>query len=195
MRDDGRRNSMETNRRWPVDWTGIWVGALTALAVGLVVGLTGYAVGAHSLATRGIDWGDVRLISAIFAIGGAFFSFVAGGWVAARIAGYERAESAMLHGAIAWLVALPILVAFSAIGATTGYGGWYGGLTAGPIGTALDPATAEAFRNTALAAVTAILLGLVGSVLGGWMASGEPMTLTYHRRRSVEPEVRARRAA
>jgi hypothetical protein len=31
--------------------------------------------------------------------------------------------------------------------------------------------------------VTALLLGLVGSVIGGWMASGEPMTLTYWRTR------------
>ena len=25
--------------------------------------------------------------------------------------------------------------------------------------------------------------GLIGSVLGGWMASGEPMTFTHHRTR------------
>lgn len=186
---------MDTNRRWPVDWSGIWVGALTALAVGLVIGLIGYAVGAHTISSRGIDWGTVRLVSAIFSVAGAFFAYVAGGWVAARIAGYERAEPAILHAAIAWLVTLPMLLVLSSIGATMGYGGWYGGLTAVPIGTALDPSTAAAFRNTALAAVTAILLGLIGSALGGWMASGEPMTFTYYRRRTVEPEVRARRVA
>ena len=38
-------------------------------------------------------------------------------------------------------------------------------------------------RNSALGALTALLLGLVGSVVGGWMASGEPMTLTYYRTR------------
>jgi hypothetical protein len=27
------------------------------------------------------------------------------------------------------------------------------------------------------------LLGLIGSVIGGWMASGEPMTFTHYRRR------------
>jgi hypothetical protein len=41
----------------------------------------------------------------------------------------------------------------------------------------------QAARNTALGAVTALLLGLVGSVIGGWMSSGEPMTLTYYRTR------------
>jgi hypothetical protein len=34
--------------------------------------------------------------------------------------------------------------------------------------------------------VVAVLLGLVGSVLGGWMASGEPMKLTYYRHRDLE---------
>ena len=29
--------------------------------------------------------------------------------------------------------------------------------------------------------MTSLLIGLVGSVLGGWMASGEPMSLTYRR--------------
>jgi len=43
--------------------------------------------------------------------------------------------------------------------------------------------TPRATRNAALGAVTALLLGLVGSVIGGWMASGEPMTLTYYRNR------------
>jgi hypothetical protein len=29
-------------------------------------------------------------------------------------------------------------------------------------------------------------LGLVGSVIGGWMASGEPMTFTYYRTRAAQ---------
>jgi hypothetical protein len=29
----------------------------------------------------------------------------------------------------------------------------------------------------------ALLIGLMGAVLGGWMASGEPMTFTHHRTR------------
>ncbi len=38
-------------------------------------------------------------------------------------------------------------------------------------------------RNAALGAVTALLLGLVGAVLGGWLASGEPMNFTHFRTR------------
>ena len=51
------------------------------------------------------------------------------------------------------------------------------------ISMATDPDLAVATRNNALATTVALLLGLVGSVLGGWMASGEPMTFTHHRTR------------
>jgi hypothetical protein len=45
------------------------------------------------------------------------------------------------------------------------------------------PASPDAIRNTALAALLSLLVGLIGSVIGGWMASGEPMTLTHYRTR------------
>jgi len=45
--------------------------------------------------------------------------------------------------------------------------------------------TPRAVRNSALGAVTALLLGLVGSVIGGWMASGEPMNFRHHRTRKM----------
>jgi hypothetical protein len=46
---------------------------------------------------------------------------------------------------------------------------------------AKDPDAARAARNAALGGAAAGLLGLVGVVIAGWMASGEPMTLTYYR--------------
>lgn len=45
--------------------------------------------------------------------------------------------------------------------------------------------TPRATRNSALGALTALLLGLVGSVLGGWLASGEPMSWSYYKTRPV----------
>ena len=183
--------------RWPVAWSAIWVGALTALAVGLIIGLLGYALGANEVA-RYVDWKKVHLINAIFSIGGAFFAFVAGGWVAARIAGIRRSEPAILHGAIVWLVTLPLLLLLAAVGVSGHWGGWYGGLSGMPAWTAAmasDPDLATATRNNALATAVALLLGLVGGVLGGWMASGEPMTFTHHRRRDGFPEKRATTAS
>ncbi len=171
--------------RWPIAWSAIWVGALTALAVGLIIGLLGFALGANEVADS-VDWKKLRLITAIFSIGGAFFAFVAGGWAAARIAGIRRSEPAILHGAIVWLVTLPLLLALAAVGIAGHWGGWYGGLASmSPLNPAAapDPNLAEATRNNALATAVALLLGLIGSVIGGWMASGEPMTLTHYRKR------------
>ena len=189
----------ENWRPWPI-WSAVFVGALTALAVGLIIGLIGYAIGAHQFAgPRIATWKNVRLITTVFNVGGAFFAFVAGGWVAARIAGFRRAEPAMLHGAVVWLITIPAMLVFAALGAGASYGGWYGGLVTSPAWMAQLPAAggdvAAAVRNTALATVTALLLGLVGSVLGGWMASGEPMSWTYYRRRTLGDVERPRRVA
>jgi hypothetical protein len=170
---------------WPVAWSAVWVGALAALATGLIIGLLGFALGVHEVA-RYVDWKKVRLVGAVFSVGGAFFAFVVGGWIAARIAGIRRSEPAILHGAIVWLLGVPLLLAVAAIGDVGHFGGWYAGLssmaaanTAGP----MDPDLAVATRNNALATVVALLLGLIGAVLGGWMASGEPMTFTHYRKR------------
>src|SRR5437773_11893042 len=109
-------------RPWPVVWSAVILGALSALAIGLVIGLIGFAVGAHEV-SKAATWKNVRLITLIFNIGGAFFAFVVGGWVVARIAGFRRAEPAVLHGAIAWLVTLPILMLLAATGTLASYGG------------------------------------------------------------------------
>ena len=170
---------------WPIVWSAMWIGALSALAVGLLIGLVGFAVGAHEAAQLA-DWKKVRLLAVVFNVAGAFFAFVVGGWVAARLAGFRRAEPALLHGAMAWLLTVPFLLILSALGGAARFGSWYGGITV-PYGVAAamaqDPQLALLIRNASLAAVTALLLGLVGAVIGGWMASGEPMTLTHYRSR------------
>lgn len=178
-------------RQWPVAWSPVWVGTLAALAVGLLIGLIGFAVGAHEVASsRIVKWSNVRLVTVVFSVAGAFFSFVVGGWVVARIAGIRRSEPAMLHGALVWLLAVPLLLALAALGATAHFGSWYGGLAGVPAWSSavpsVNPDFAAAQRNTALLTAAALLLGLIGSVLGGWMASGEPMSLTYYRRREAE---------
>jgi hypothetical protein len=141
-------------------------------------------MGAHQLGPGGriLKWSDVGLGALVFAVAGGFFSFVVGGWVAGKINGFRHAETDMLQGALVWLLAVPLLVALAAVGAGNLFGPWFGGLAGTPpwVGqnaVAADPTAAAAARNAALLAVTALLVGLVGSVLGGWLASGEPMTL------------------
>ena len=186
-------------RAWPVAWSGVWVGALSALAVALIIGLIGYAVGAHEVASpRPTDAGKLRIIATAFNIAGAFFAFVIGGWAAVRIAGIQRAEPAMVHGGIVWLVGVALLIGLAAAGATTYYGSWFGGLAA-PAATRaavpIDPEVARVMRNAAMGSVVGLLVGLVGGVLGGWMASGEPMSIAYYRRRWTERYGTVRRAA
>jgi hypothetical protein len=181
--------------RWPVAWTAVWVGALTALAVGLIIGLVGFALGAHEV-SRYVDWKKVHLITLVFDVFGAFLAYVAGGWVAGRIAGILRSEPAMLHGSIVWLLTIPFLLVLASLGGLAHFGGWYAGLAGTPAWSAVastDPDLAEATRNNALATAVALLLGLVGSVIGGWMASGEPMTFTHYRTRVAEATLTERR--
>jgi hypothetical protein len=110
-------------RPWPVWWSAIWVGALTALAVALVIGLAGVAVGAHQAVARPIvDWGDVGLATLGFSVLGTFLAFAAGGWAAGKVTGIRRAETAMLHGAIVWAVSVPLLLGLVALGAGALFG-------------------------------------------------------------------------
>ena len=128
-------------RHWPV-WSAVWIGALSALALGLVIGLIGYAIGAHQLtAPRTMTFSNVRLLTILFSVGGAFFAFVVGGWVAARLVGARRAEPAILHGVIAWLVTVPVMLVLGTLGASAMWGGWYGGLVASPAWMATPPTT------------------------------------------------------
>lgn len=211
---------------WPVHWNGIWIGALAAVAAVIVLGLIGIALGIHALAPeqRLVDLRKTGVGLLAFSILSAFFAFVLGGWVAAKIAGIRRSEPAMLHGAIAWLVAVPALAIVVSLGAAQVVGGWYAGMgnaayvNAFPVERPILPVTTasqeelvryradlasynqkaaqwredtpKVIRNTALGAVTALLLGLMGSVLGGWFASGEPMTFTHHLQRTVKNRAR-----
>lgn len=207
---------------WPVSWTAVWVGTLASVAAVVVFGLIGIALGAHVMSdeTRWVTLRDTGRWSMIFSVVAAFFAFVIGGWITGKIAGILRSETGMLHGAITWLVSLPILLVLLALGAGGAVGGWQAGLGGRPAwasaqqppylaplepGTSAEAAERERYReelakhrqrvqqwhedtprvarNTALGAVTVLLLGLVGGVLGGWMASGEPMNFTHYRTR------------
>jgi uncharacterized membrane protein YeaQ/YmgE (transglycosylase-associated protein family) len=207
---------------WPVNWSAIFVGTLSALAAMLIIGLIGLAVGAHLLNPEN-RWVEVKKLSTgalIFGVGGAFFSFVIGGWIAGKVGGILRAEPSILHAAIVWLVSIPAIVLVAGLGAGTLLGEWYGGFSGSTFTATAHPfekpdaldstATADerakyqaamneyrekirqwkedtpkVTRNTALGAITALLLGLVGSVIGGWLASGEPMYFSHYRNRRL----------
>jgi hypothetical protein len=164
------------------------VGALASLAAVTIFGLLGAALGISALENVKdfSTWKNLSLVDTSAAVFGAFLAFVIGGWVTGKIAGIRRAEPSILHAAISWLVTLPMLLAFTAAGAGQTFGGWYGALgDSHYVKAALVDPSPEIVRHYAVAAATALLLGLVGAVIGGWMASGEPMSITHYRKRDA----------
>jgi hypothetical protein len=169
--------------QWPVFWSAIVVGVLASLATLTIFGLAGIVLGAFA-ALPGqpvMRWSDIGLGGLILSVFGAFFAFVVGGWVAAKIAGLRYGETAALHGGIVWLTTLPLLLILIALGAGGFFGTWLGSLGGRPgwivPPTAIDQNAILAARNAALGAITGLLLGLAGSVLGGWLGSEKPMVV------------------
>lgn len=170
---------------FPVSWSSVWVGALATMAVSLVTALVATAIAGRSAGAR-LGPEDLGMGDLIASVCGAFFSFAVGGWAATRVAGFRRAEPAMLHGAFVWLLGIPMLLALLAIGARAYFGAWYTGLVATvPATTLSGPEAAEMAREAAGGGATALLIGLIGAVLGGWLGSGEPMDPRAYRRRQA----------
>lgn len=182
---------------WPINWSAVIVGALAAIVAAVLLGLIGTAIGAHKTGAEGriTSWSGVGFASLVFAVVSSFFAFVIGGWVAGKISGIRRAEDATLQGALAWLVAVFVMVALAAMSGAV-FNGWYASIAPTPVvpavpGQPADPNLAIALRNGALATAAALLMGLMGSVIGGWVASGEPMTIGRYRvRLEPYPDVR-----
>ena len=177
---------------WPVYWGPVILGAMVAVVATVLFGLIGTAIGAHKAGTEGriTTWSGVGFAGLAYAVIASFFSFVIGAWAAVRVAGIRRSEPAILHGAIAWVVAVFVMFVIAGLSGAI-WSGWYTSLAPTPAvpavpGSPVDPNVAIAARNGALAAAAALLMGLMGSVIGAWMASGEPMTVGSYRVR-VEP--------
>jgi hypothetical protein len=182
----------------PINWSAVIIGALAALVAVVLFGLIGTAIGAHKTGVEGriTTWSGVGFAGLVWAVISSFFAFVIGGWIATRLATIRRAEDAALQGALAWLLAVALMVGAAAFSGAI-FNGWYTGLAPTPTvpatpGQPADPNVAIAARNGALAAVTAILIGLMGAGIGGWFASGEPMRVTNYRVRSEPTSGRAK---
>ncbi len=170
----------------PVRWSAVSVGALAAIAVVVLFGFIGMAVGAHQLATGTAPPEAAGLGGLILSVLGAFLAFVTGGWTAGKLAGVPGMKQALLQGAVVSLAAIPILLVLAAIGAIVDAGSWYVGVVSGAMsGDSPNPAALIATRNAALGAVAAMCLSLVGALIGGWLASGERLAVTNRRAREI----------
>jgi len=175
---------------WHLDWGAVWVGAFTMLVAAVLFSFIATAVGAQkAVDARVLKWSDVGFVTIAFSVFGAFLAAAVGAWVAARMSGARLAEPAILHGVAAWLLLMTIVITLAALaGAHSLAGGYLGNMTPpgapAPAGTAVDPNAAIAVRNAAVGSVLGILIGLMGSVVGAWIASGEPLGSLAHYRRT-----------
>jgi len=178
-------------------WGPIWAGLLTALTTLFVLSLLGAAIGltglnAATAAAQGGPPGDAGRNSAIWAGVSGILSFLLGGYVAARVAHMLDRNWGALHGALVFMLALPIALwlAGQGLGAVLGtIGNVASGLNigAGQAANAAQAAAqaapsaqsnptavgdaAAALRNTMWGALVGSLLGLGASALGGWLGA------------------------
>ena len=175
---------------WHLEWGAVWVGALAMLVAAVLFSFIATAVGAQkAVDARVLKFADIPFVTIVVSVFGAFLASAIGAWVAARMSGARLAEPAILHGVAAWLVVMMIVITLAALaGAHSFAGGYLGNLTPpgapAPTGAAVDPNAAIAIRNAAVGSILGILIGLIGAVVGAWIASGEPLGSLAHYRKT-----------
>jgi hypothetical protein len=181
---------------WRIQWGPIVAGLLVALTTMTLLGLLGAAIGLSALdagtaATPGAPPPDAGRNAALWGGVSALLSFLIGGYVASRTAGLLDRRWGAWHGALAFMLAVPVLLWLAGQG--------LGAVMGGPSGYAasLNPAyladqaraaaasvtptdvarAASAARNGAWGAFVGALLGLGAGALGGYL--GVHYTLTH----------------
>lgn len=87
-----------------ISWGAIFAGTVVALVVNLALSLLGLGIGLGTIdpATEENPLGGVGIGAGIWMAITVLISLFAGGWVAARLAGYPRSLTGILHGIVVW---------------------------------------------------------------------------------------------
>lgn len=144
-----------------ISWSSILAGVLSAF--GLFVLLSALAVAAGLEADSPKFGREVGLV-----VSGLFFvlAFLVGGFIAAWTAEVDEADSAILHGFLAWGLFVVLLMGLVAAGLGTAVG------SAGSVFSgAFEPADAADLSDAAWGSVFALALAVSASVLGGLLAT------------------------
>jgi hypothetical protein len=171
-----------------VRWAAVWAGLVTALTATVMFGLLGVAVGLTSITARQAQAAaptqDAAMISGAWAAAAGVLAFLAGGFVAGRLAGVLDRSSGAWNGALVFVAAVPISLLL-ATGGFTALAGTLGNFASAlnidlsqVLGTAQAAATqaqdaasqaqtAEHARNAAWLTLAGLLLGLAASTAGG----------------------------
>ncbi|HEX6512791.1 MAG TPA: hypothetical protein VF157_10860 [Chloroflexota bacterium] len=166
---------------WPVHWSALWAGVLISLTAAMILGLAASAIGFADAAAHTTTWAAFSRAALIYGVVSGLVAFFLGGFMSVKMAGIAELESGLLHGALTWLLALPILLALGALGAGHFFGNFSIALVAPPVWLpppspatgSVDPAAAAAVRDVAVSALFAVMMGLLGGLIGGWMATEE----------------------
>ena len=107
-----------------VSWSAVIAGAVIAFGIQFLLGLLGLAIGAAVLdpanPAGATEWG---IGTGLYTVLSQIVSLIAGGFVAARLAGIPRETTALIHGALVWATVSLATFYFVASGATTLIGG------------------------------------------------------------------------
>lgn len=178
--------------RKPIDlvrWGPIIAGLFAALSTLAVLTVLGLAVGLSSF-TPGEDLSGFGIGAGIWAAVSALLAFAVGGFLAARTAAVSGHNNGILHGAMVWLVAIPLLLnliggGLGAIAQTLG----------GAVGTATDAAGSAVGAITDPAAVQATAQAAGTQVAGGAAATVQAVVTAVTSPQAIQAATDAARNA
>jgi hypothetical protein len=152
------------SRTFPrLHWGAVIGGVLLAVAVQVVLGLIGAALG---LAAAPAGSRAAGAAAAIWEVATPFVATLLGAWLACRMAAAEDSRSASLHGVLVWCIGLIAGALFLAGTMATG------ARTPARAAQAGGESAARAAAATAGGGALAALAGLLGGFLGASLASG-----------------------
>lgn len=158
---------VEVRPRAVVSWSSILAGALTALALTVVLTVTAIAAGLEVAPIRGdVDprFGTTlaTIITGLFIV----LCFGAGGLTAVWAAGHVDPGPAILHGFLVWALAIVLMLGLVALGVGSAFGD-----AAAVFGAGFEPADVDALERAGWGAALGLALGAGSAILGGLLAT------------------------
>ena len=174
VHDDDVRDADQGHRpRSHVAWGAVIAGSLMSLSLLVLFSAMAYTFGIP--AYRGGEYGAG---AAIWSVATSILAFFAGGCVATDMAPKYELRTGLAHGALAWVVALPLmfLIFGGAIGAFSlnvihGFPNEVLRMT--PPATPMTPSVDS---SAAWGTLTALTLGLISAAIGGWVGATGKLT-------------------
>jgi hypothetical protein len=176
-----------------VSWSAIFAGATVAVAIYVLLGTFGTALGL-SVAPKVTD-NELKASAAIWAIVSVLVSLFLGGYIATQCTAGENKTEALVHGLVVWGVLFMALLWLTTTGVSFGFNGLIGamnspaarmfsdedfravGITPQQIDKLRQTAQSPAVTQAAWWTVGGIVLSMLASVCGALAGSGPTLVL------------------